>query len=158
MQLALLLACALGQTNVDAKTMPIRFPSKREIKVQVLPGRYRSLGNAVTDTLSYTETTVQAGIVNAVVMVSSSTISCRDQESALHDGDVTVTVLSSGPMKALGAAFYVRWPQFKNTRWVREVCLPRKNGSITGTIDDPVTDGAWPDLEPVLVAMLATRK
>jgi hypothetical protein len=145
---------ARADSKPTAKTVRLEFPSKRAITAPVLAGTYEVAGAASFDSLSYTEVTTERGIVNAVVMTSASTTTCADARSAIDNAKD----LTSGPMKALGVAWYVSYPMHGHTRRIRHACLPRKSGCIELTIDEPAAATGWPELEPIAVAMLAARK
>ena len=58
-------------------------------------------------------------------------------------------------LAALRAAWYIAYA--KPTRRLRVACRVTKAGAIVATLDEPAAASAWPELEPVLVAMIAAR-
>jgi len=131
------------EPTVKKKT-PIKFPSGRTIDAPPLPGTWKASGTPTSDVVEYTE-----GKSGATVTVRAVDGSCADRKKDLPRSAVDMTA----PAKL---AWYVAYE--KDTRRVHTGCrAAAKAGSVIAIIDDPVVE-KWPSLEPVLIAMLATRE
>jgi hypothetical protein len=64
-------------------------------------------------------------------------------------------VAATDATKPLGLAWYIAYP--KAARRLRVACRATTAGSIVATLDEPGAARPWPELEPVLAAMIAAR-
>jgi len=133
-----------------AKREHIAFPSGRAIDVPVLAGRYKASGSEAIDVVDYAEPKASATITAAFV----ANATCEQQRQAIAPTAAT-GVAATDATRSLGLAWYVN--DAKPARRLRAACRMTQAGAIVVTIDEPVAGGAWPELEPVLVAMIADR-
>ncbi len=134
-----------GTAAPVVKRTPIKFPSGRAIEAPALPGTWRVSGTATTDTVDYAE-----GKDSATVSVRLVDGSCVERKHDLPASAVDV----DGPH---GLAWYAAYD--KDARRVRVGCRTagtERAASLLATLDEPGATG-WPELQPVLEAMLAAR-
>jgi hypothetical protein len=131
-----------GTADAPVKKTPIKFASGRSIDAPALPGTWKVSGSATNDIVEYTE-----GKASATISVRAVEGTCADRKKELAKSAVDAT----SPAKLV---WYVAYE--KDTRRIHTGCRTSKTGSLVATLDEPVV-AAWPALEPVLIAMLATR-
>jgi hypothetical protein len=131
------------------KKTHVKFPSGRTIDVLAFAGTYKVSGSDATDTLEYTED--KAGATLTVRLVANAT--CDAQRGTISKGAIEVTPTDT--TKPLGLAWYVAYA--KDARRVRVACRTAKGGAVVATLDEPSAVAKWPELEPVLAAMIAAR-
>jgi hypothetical protein len=131
------------------KRVHIQFASGRAIDAPLLTGTYRTLGTDATDTVEYAEGKDSARVTTK--LVASATCEQQRQAIAADASDVA----ASGAAQALGLAWYVGYT--KGGRRLRAACRATKAGAVLATLDDPAGVSGWPELEPVLTAMIAAR-
>ncbi len=127
----------------------IEFPSKRAIDVPVLAGAYTTSGSEAADIIDYAERKASATV--STRLVASAT--CEQQRQAITASASDVPV--SDAIRSLGLAWYVAY--VKPGRRVRVACRASKAGAILAALDEPAGVTGWPDIEPVLAAMIAVR-
>jgi len=140
----------VGTAAPAAKREHIAFPSGRAIDAPVLAGKYKASGAEATDVLDYAEAKASATITAAFV----ASASCEQQRKALAATDATA-VAATDATRSLGLAWYVGYG--KPTRRLRVACRTTGAGAIVVTLDEPAGVAGWPELEPVLAAMIAAR-
>jgi hypothetical protein len=133
-----------------AKKVRLELPSGRTIEAPVLTGTYRMSGSEATDLVEYTQAKASATI--SVKLIASAT--CEQQRQAITAAD-TAEITATDATRPLGLAWYVGYA--RSARRLRVACRPAKAGAILATLDEPAAASAWPDLEPVLLAMIGAR-
>lgn len=128
----------------------IEFPSKRAIDVPVLAGAYTTAGSEAADIIEYAERKTSATATTR--LVASAT--CEQQRQAITAATAS-DVPASDAIRPLGLAWYIAYD--KPGRRVRVACRASKAGTILATLDEPAGVTGWPDIEPVLAAMIAVR-
>lgn len=131
------------------KRVHIQFASGRAIDAPLLTGTYRTLGTDATDTVEYAEGKDSARVTTK--LIAGTTCEQQRQAIAADASDVPAT----GAAQALGLAWYVGYT--KGGRRLRAACRATKAGAVVATLDDPAGASGWPELEPVLTAMIAAR-
>jgi hypothetical protein len=131
-----------GTADAPVKKTPIKFTSGRSIDAPALPGTWKVSGSATNDVVEYTE-----GKASATISVRAVEGTCADRKKELAKSAVDAT----SPAKLV---WYVAYD--KDARRIHTGCRAAKTGSLIATLDEPVV-ASWPALEPVLIAMLATR-
>jgi uncharacterized phage infection (PIP) family protein YhgE len=139
----------VGTAAPPPKRVHVTFPSGRAIDAPVLAGAYRTSGSEATDILDYAEAKTNATIT--AKLVASAT--CEQQRQAIP-ADAT-ELAATDATKALGLAWYLAYA--RPTRRLRVACRATTAGALVATLDEPAAAGAWPELEPVLAAMIAAR-
>jgi hypothetical protein len=134
----------------------VKFPSGRAIDAPMLAGTYRVSGADPADILDYAEAkdaTKDATTINATLTVTLARATCEEQRRtvAADASDVAATDVT----RPLGLAWYVAYT--RTTRKLRVACKATKAGAVMATLDEPAAAAAWPELEPVLAAMIAAR-
>jgi hypothetical protein len=140
----------VGTATPPPKRVHVTFPSGRVIDAPVLGGTYRTAGSEVSDVLDYTEAKASA-TVTAKLFASAT---CEQQRQAITAADTT-EVAATDATRPLGLAWYLTYA--RATRRLRVACRATKAGAIVATLDEPAAASAWPELEPVLAAMIAAR-
>jgi hypothetical protein len=137
-----------GAAAPVTKKTPLKFPSGRAVDAPAFAGTWKVSGSESTDTAEYVE-----GKTGATITVRSIA-SCDAQKKALKDA---IDLTPSDATKPLGLAWYVATS--KDVRRVRSACRASKTGAVFATLDEPTpAPASWPELEPVLAAMIAARK
>jgi hypothetical protein len=131
------------------KRVHIQFASGRAIDAPLLTGTYRTLGTDATDTVEYAAGKDSARVTTK--LVASAT--CEQQRQAIA-ADAT-DVPATGATQSLGLAWYVGYT--RSGRRLRTACRATKPGAVVATLDEPAGVSGWPELEPVLTAMVAAR-
>ncbi len=131
------------------KHVHIQFASGRAIDAPLLTGTYRTLGTDATDAVEYAEGKDSAKVTTK--LVANATCEQQRQAIAADASDVPAT----GATQSLGLAWYVGYA--KSGRRLRAACRATKAGAVLATIDEPAGVSGWPELEPVLTAMVAAR-
>ncbi|HMG53598.1 MAG TPA: hypothetical protein VK601_08950 [Kofleriaceae bacterium] len=133
-----------------AKREHIAFPSGRAVDVPVLAGRYKASGAEATDVLDYAEAKASATITAALV----ANATCEQQRKAIAATDAA-DVAPTDATRSLGLAWYVGYA--RPARRLRVACRTTGAGTVVVTLDEPAAGTGWPELEPVLAAMIADR-
>ncbi|MEO8840340.1 MAG: hypothetical protein ABI591_32910 [Kofleriaceae bacterium] len=131
-----------GTADAPVKKTPIKFASGRSIDAPALPGTWKVSGSATNDVVEYTE-----GKASATISVRAVDGTCADRKKELAKSAVDATSRAK-------LVWYVAYD--KDARRIHSGCRAAKTGSLIATLDEPVA-ASWPALEPVLLAMLATR-
>ena len=132
------------------KHVRVKFPSGRAIDAAILGGTYRTSGSDASDILDYVEAKSSATIV--AKLVANST--CAQQRQAITASDAAEVAVTEAT-RSLGLAWYVAYG--KSTRRLRVACRTAEAGAVVATLDEPAGVSAWPELEPMLAAMIAAR-
>jgi uncharacterized phage infection (PIP) family protein YhgE len=140
----------VGSAAPAPKRVHIKFPSGRAIDAAILAGTYRTSGTEAADILDYAEAKASATIVAKLV----GNATCAQQRQAIAATDAT-ELAATEATRPLGLAWYIAFT--KPGRRLRVACRPTAAGAVVVSLDDPVDASAWPELEPVLVAMIAAR-
>jgi hypothetical protein len=140
----------VGTAAPAPKRVHIKFPSGREIDAPVLPGTYRMSGSEATDIIDYAAPKASATITTKLV----ANATCAQQRQAVTATDATA-VAATDATKSLGLAWYITYA--KPGRRLRVACRTTTAGAILATLDEPAAASAWPELEPVLAAVIAAR-
>lgn len=140
----------VGTAAPTTKRVHVTFPSGRAINALVFAGAYRTSGSEATDILEYAEAKTSATITAKLV----ANATCEQQRQAITATDAT-EIAATDATKALGLAWYIAYA--KPTRRLRVACRATTAGAIVATLDEPAAASAWPELEPVLAAMIAAR-
>lgn len=140
----------VGTAAPVVKRVHIEFGSGRAIDAPLLAGQYRTMGTDAVDIVEYEEGKASATITTKLI----ANATCEQQRKAIaaaDAGDVTAT----GAMQSLGLAWYIGYA--KTGRRLRAACRAAKAGAVLATLDEPAGGSGWPELEPVLAAMIAAR-
>ncbi|HEU4732137.1 MAG TPA: hypothetical protein VFT22_29785 [Kofleriaceae bacterium] len=137
-------------TPAVPRRVRIKFASGRAIDAPLLAGTYSTAGSEAADILDYSEAKASATIT--VKLVASAT--CEQQRQVIAGPEAT-EIAATAATKPLGLAWYVALG--KPARRLRAACRMATGGAIVAMIDEPAAASAWPDLEPVLIAMIAAR-
>ncbi len=132
------------------KHVHIQFASGRAIDAPLLTGTYRTLGTDATDAVEYTEGKDSAKVTTKLV----ANATCEQQRQTIA-ADATDVPATGAIIQSLGLAWYVATA--KSGRRLRAACRATKAGAVLATIDEPAGVSGWPELEPVLTAMVAAR-
>jgi hypothetical protein len=133
-----------------AKKLHVKFPSGRVIDVPAFTGTYGVSGSEANDTIEYTE--AKASATAATKLVANTT--CEQQRQAITAMGAT-GIAATDATKPLGLAWYITYA--KPSRRLRVACRATKAGAILASLDEPAGVDAWPELEPVLISMIAAR-
>jgi hypothetical protein len=139
-----------GTAAPAAKRVHIQFASGRAIDAPLLTGTYRTLGTDATDTVEYAEGKDSARVTTKLI----ANATCEQQRQAIAAPDAT-DVPATGATQSLGLAWYIGYA--KSGRRLRAACRATKAGAVLATLDEPIGVTGWPELEPVLTAMVAAR-
>jgi uncharacterized phage infection (PIP) family protein YhgE len=145
-----LINARVGTAAPVVKKVTIKFTSGRSIDAPGLAGTYRTSGSETTDIVEYDEGKASATITAKLV----ANATCEQQRQAIAGKDATA-IAATGAAKSLGLAWYIAYA--KPARKLRVACRASKAGALVATLDEPAGADAWPDLEPVLIAMIAAR-
>jgi hypothetical protein len=145
-----LINARVGPAAPAPTRMHVKFPSGRTIDAAVLAGTYRTSGSEAIDILEYDEAKASATITAKLVAGAT----CAQHRQAIKVTDATELPMTDAT-KALGLAWYLGYA--KPTRRLRVACKATTAGAIVVTLDEPAGTSAWPELEPVLTAMIAAR-
>lgn len=140
----------VGTAAPVVKRVHIQFASGRAIDAPLLTGEYRTLGNDAIDSVEYAEGKGTATITTKLI----ANATCEQQRKAIAAADAT-DVAAAGAALSLGLAWYVGYA--KSGRRVRAACRTTKAGAVLAVLDEPAGGSGWPELEPVLAAMIAAR-
>jgi hypothetical protein len=140
----------VGSAAPAPTTVRVKFPSGRAIDAAILGGTYRASGTEAFDILDYAEAKASATIV--AKRIASAT--CAQQREAITAKDAT-EVAATDATRPLGLAWYLAYA--KPGRRLRVACRPMADGAIVVALDEPSDASAWPELGPMLVAMIAIR-
>ena len=140
----------VGTPAPAAKKLHIKFPSGRAIDAPVFAGTYSVSGSDTTDIIDYAEAKASATI--AAKLVAKTT--CEEQRKAVAPTDAT-EIAATDATKSLGLAWYIAYT--KPSRRLRAACRVTPTGAVVVTLDEPAAASGWPELEPVLAAMIAAR-
>ena len=140
----------VGPAAPAAKKVRVKFPSGRAVDGPPLAGTYRTSGSDAIDIIEYTEDKASATVTTK--LVASAT--CAQERQALTATDAR-DLAATDATKPLGLAWYIAYD--RSARRLRVACRATKAGVLVATLDEPAAASAWPDLEPVLAAMIAAR-
>jgi hypothetical protein len=140
----------VGTAAPVVKKVHVKLPSGRAIDAPVLAGTYRTSGSEATDIIEYDEAKASATITTKLVAKAT----CEQQRQAITVTDAT-EIAATDATKPLGLAWYIAYA--KPARRLRVACRTTTAGAIVATLDEPGAASAWPELEPVLAAMIAAR-
>jgi len=140
----------VGTAAPTPKRVHIKFPSGRMLDAPVFAGTYAMSGSEATDTIEYAEPKASASITTKLV----ANATCEQQRQTVTAKDAT-DIAATEVTKPLALAWYIAYA--KPTRRLRVACRATKAGTIIATLDEPASANAWPELEPVLIAMIAAR-
>jgi len=132
------------------KKLRLKFPSGRAVDGPALGGTFRTSGAEASDVLEYTEAKATATVTTKLVAGAT----CEQQRQAITSADAREIAVTEA-MRSLRLAWYITYE--KSTRRLRIACRMTKAGAIVGMLDDPLASSAWPELEPLLTAMIAAR-
>ena len=132
------------------KKLRLKFPSGRAVDGPALGGTFRTSGAEASDVLEYTEAKATATLTTRLVAGAT----CEQQRQAITSADAREIAVTEA-MRSLRLAWYITYE--KSTRRLRIACRMTKAGAIVGMLDDPLASSAWPELEPLLTAMIAAR-
>jgi hypothetical protein len=139
-----------GALPAPQSKVRISFPSGREIDGPALPGTYRTSGSDASDILDYTAAKATATVTAKLIAGTSC-----DRERQVVTADGASNVTPGDATRVLGLAWYIAYS--RTERRIRMACRTVKTGALVATLDEPANVNAWPDLEPVLAAMIAAR-
>jgi hypothetical protein len=140
----------VGTAAPVVKRVHIEFASGRAIDAPLLAGEYRTLGNDTIDTVEYAEGKASATITTKLV----ANATCEQQRKAIAAADAA-DVPATGATQSLGLAWYIGYA--RTGRRLRAACRVTRAGAVLATLDEPAGGSGWPELEPVLTAMIAAR-
>jgi hypothetical protein len=140
----------VGPAAPAPKRVHLKFPSERAVDGPALGGTFRTSGSETTDIVEYTE--AKAGATLTVKLIAGAT--CEQQRQAITAAGAS-DVAATDAIKSLRLAWYIAYAN--PTRRLRVACRMTKAGAIVATLDDPLAASAWPELEPILSAMIAAR-
>ena len=141
----------VGQAAPAPKKLRLKFPSERAVDGPALgSGTFRTSGSETSDIVEYSEAKASATLTTKLVAGAT----CEQQRKAVTATDAS-DVAATDATRSLGLAWYMAYA--KATRRLRVACRMTKAGAIVATLDDPLAASAWPDLEPLLAAMIAAR-
>ena len=140
----------VGTAAPMVKRVHIQFGSGRAIDAPLLTGEYRTMGTDVVDIVEYAEGKATATVTTKLI----ANATCEQQRKAIAATDAS-EVAATDATRSLGLAWYIAYA--KATRRLRVACRMTRAGAIVATLDDPLAASAWPDLEPLLAAMIAAR-
>jgi hypothetical protein len=132
------------------KKLRLKFPSERTVDGPALGGVFRTSGSAATDIVEYTEAKASATLTTKLVAGAT----CEQQRETITAADAS-DIAATDAIKSLRLAWYIAYA--KPTRRLRVACRMTEAGAIVATLDDPLAASAWPELEPLLSAMIAAR-
>ena len=140
----------VGTAAPVVKRVHIQFASGRAIDAPLLTGQYRTMGTDAVDIVEYEEGKTSATITTKLI----ANATCEQQRKAIAAADAS-DVTATGAAQSLGLAWYVGYA--KTGRRLRAACRATKAGAVLATLDEPAGGSGWPELEPVLAAMIAAR-
>jgi hypothetical protein len=140
----------VGTAAPMVKRVHIQFGSGRAIDAPLLTGEYRTMGTDVVDIVEYAEGKATATVTTKLI----ANATCEQQRKAIAAADAS-DVPAAGAVQSLGLAWYVGYA--KTGRRLRAACRATKAGAVLATLDEPAGSSGWPELEPVLAAMIAAR-
>ncbi|HEX3762760.1 MAG TPA: hypothetical protein VHW23_28890 [Kofleriaceae bacterium] len=132
------------------RVVSITLASGRAIEAPVLPGTYTVSGSEKSDIVSYDEAKASATVTAKLI----ANATCEQQRQAIADKDAT-DIAATEATSSLGLAWYIAYA--RPGRRLRVACRAAKAGAVVATLDEPAAATAWPNLEPVLIAMIAAR-
>jgi ABC-type transporter Mla subunit MlaD len=139
----------VGSAAPAPKKLRLKLHGERAVDGPALGGTFRTSGSETTDIVEYTEAKASATLTTT--LVAGATCAQQRQAITADASDIAAT----DAIKALRLAWYVTYA--KPTRRLRVACRMTKAGAIVATLDDPLAASAWPELEPLLLAMIAAR-
>jgi len=139
----------VGPAAPAPKRVRVKFPSGRAVDAPALAGLYRTSGTDANDIIEYTEAKDSATVTTKLVAGAT----CEQQRQAITAG--ASEIAATDATKVLRLAWYIAYA--KPARRLRVACRVAKAGAIVATLDEPAAASAWPELEPVLIAMIAAR-
>jgi uncharacterized phage infection (PIP) family protein YhgE len=140
----------VGPAAPAPKKLRLNFPSGRAVDGPALGGTVRTSGSEASDIVEYTEAKTSATLTTKLVAGAT----CEQQRQAITTADAS-EIPATDTTRSLGLAWYITYA--KPTRRLRVACRMTKAGAIVGTLDDPLAARTWPELEPLLAAMIAAR-
>lgn len=140
----------VGTAAPVVKRVHIQFGSGRAIDAPLLTGQYRTMGTDAVDIVEYEEGKQSATLTTKLI----ANATCEQQRKAIAAADAS-DVTATGAAQSLGLAWYIGYA--KSGRRLRAACRATKAGAVLATLDEPAASSGWPELEPVLAAMIAAR-
>ena len=140
----------VGTAAPVVKRVHIQFASGRAVDAPLLAGQYRTMGTDVVDIVEYEEGKASATITTKLI----ANATCEQQRKAIAATDAS-DVPATGAAQSLGLAWYIGYARIG--RRLRAACRATKAGAVLATLDEPAGGSGWPELEPVLTAMIAAR-
>jgi hypothetical protein len=140
----------VGSAAPAPKKLRLKFPSGRAVDGPALGGTLRTSGSEASDIAEYTEAKASATVTTKLVAGAT----CEQQRQAITAADAS-EVAATDATRSLQLAWYITYA--KPTRRLRVACRMTKAGAIVATLDEPLAASAWPELEPLLAAMIAAR-
>ena len=140
----------VGPAAPAPKKVHLKFPSERAVDGPALGGTFRTSGSEATDIVEYTEAKVSATLTTKLIAGAT----CDQQRRAITAADAS-DIAATDAIKSLRLAWYIAYT--KPNRRLRVACRMTKAGAIVATLDDPLAASAWPELEPLLSAMITAR-
>jgi hypothetical protein len=140
----------VGAPAPPAKKVHVAFPSGRALDAPALAGAYRTSGNDALDALDYAEAKASATLTARRLPAAT----CAQQRQAIT-APGAADVAATDATRPLGLAWYVGYA--RSPRRVRVACRALAAGVVVVSLDEPLAAAAWPELEPVLAALLAAQ-
>jgi hypothetical protein len=140
----------VGPAAPATKKLRLKFPSERAVDGPALGGTFRTSGSEATDIVEYTEAKTSATLTTTLVAGAT----CEQQRQAITAANAS-DIPATDATRSLRLAWYIAYT--KPARRLRVACRMTKTGAIVATLDNPLAASAWPELEPLLVAMIAAR-
>jgi hypothetical protein len=107
-------------------------------------------GSEKADIITYDEAKASATVTAKLI----ANATCDQQRQAIADKDAT-DIAATDATSSLGLAWYIAYA--RPGRKLRVACRVTKAGAAITTLDEPAAAPGWPNLEPVLIAMIAAR-
>jgi len=145
-----LINARVGSVAPVPNKLRLKFPSGRTVDGTALGGTFRTSGSEASDTVEYTEAKTTARLTTKLVAGAT----CEQQRQAITTADAS-EIAATDATRSLRLAWYITYA--KTARRLRVACRMTQAGAIVATLDDPLAASAWPELEPLLVAMIAAR-
>jgi hypothetical protein len=139
----------VGSAAPAPKKLRLKFPSGRAVDGPALGGTLRTSGSETSDVAEYTEAKASATLTTRLIAGTT----CEQQRQAIT-ADAS-EIAATDATRSLQLAWYITYA--KPTRRLRIACRMTKAGAIVATLDEPLAASAWPELEPLLAAMIAAR-
>jgi len=145
-----LITARAGTAAPAPKRVSITLASGRAIEAPLLAGTYTVSGSEKSDIVTYDEGKASATVTSRLV----ANATCDQQRQGVADKDAA-DIAATEATSSLGLAWYVAYA--RPGRKLRVACRTIRAGAAVTTLDEPAAASAWPNLEPVLIAMIAAR-